>query len=373
MEIRGVARVDGRTKDLVRRLRAHEIAVINHQDIDEAAADALIRGRVQAVVNAAPSISGRYPNPGPKLLMEAGVPVIDLEDPRQWESFHDGDLVELRGQDLYVRGRPVGPARVLSLDDVIGRMESARKNLSDELDRFFVNTLHFAADEKELVLGTLPLPPMRTSFKGRHALIVVRGKNYRADLKAVRAYVRERRPVLVGVDGGADALLEANLRPDVIVGDMDSVSDQALRSGAELLVHAYRNGKAPGLDRVRELSLVATVVPAVGTSEDVAMLVAYEQGAELIVAVGAHSSLVDFLEKNRPGMASTLLTRMKVGSLLVDARGVSQLYPGEIHARHLLGILLAALTTGIIVLLAAPFTRTLLQIIVLKFRVAMGL
>jgi uncharacterized membrane-anchored protein len=176
-------------------------------------------------------------------------------------------------------------------------------------------------------------------------LVVVRGYDYREDLAVLRPYIREYRPILIGVDGGADALIEAGYRPDVIVGDMDSVSDHALRCGAEVVVHAYADGRAPGLQRVQDLGVAAVVFPAAGTSEDVALLLADEKGAELIVAVGTHATLVEFLDKGRQGMASTFLTRLRVGGKLVDAKGVSRLYRRRISTWSLVLLVASTLAT----------------------------
>jgi uncharacterized membrane-anchored protein len=161
----------------------------------------------------------------------------------------------------------------------------------------------------------------------------------------LRPYIREYRPILVGVDGGADALIEVGYTPDVIVGDMDSVSDHALRCGAEVVVHAYADGRAPGLQRVQDLGVAAVVFPAAGTSEDVALLLADEKGAALIVAVGTHATLVEFLDKGRQGMASTFLTRLRVGGKLVDAKGVSRLYRRRISTWSLVLLIASTLAT----------------------------
>jgi uncharacterized membrane-anchored protein len=184
---------------------------------------------------------------------------------------------------------------------------------------------------------------VETKIAGRHCLIVVRGYDYKADLDVLRPYIREFKPVLIGVDGGADALVEAGYTPDMIVGDMDSVSDDVLRCGAEIVVHAYPDGRAPGMARVHQLGLPATPFPAAATSEDIAMLLADEKGASLIVAVGTHATLVEFLDKGRGGMASTFLTRLKVGGKLVDAKGVSRLYRQSMSGSSLLLLVLSAI------------------------------
>jgi len=191
---------------------------------------------------------------------------------------------------------------------------------------------------------------------------VVRGYHYKEDLAMLRSYIREYRPVLVGVDGGADAIVEAGYQPDMIVGDMDSVSDQTLRSGAEIVVHAYRNGKAPGQKRVEDLGVEHVVFPATGTSEDVAMLIADDSGAQLIVAVGTHNTLIEFLDKGRSGMASTFLTRLRVGSKLIDAKGVSQLYRTRISTWQLVLLALAGLLALFVALAATTVGQTIFSL-----------
>jgi uncharacterized membrane-anchored protein len=227
-------------------------------------------------------------------------------------------------------------------------------------------------EESELLTGEIDFPKTRTDFRDRHVLIVVRGTTYRKDLNALRAYIQDVRPVLVGVDGGADAILEAGLRPDMVVGDMDSAGDEALRCGAELIVHAYRDGQAPGRERLVDLGLEHLVAPAVGTSQDVAMLMAYEKGAALIVSVGAHFNLVEFLGKNRAGMSSTFLTRLRIGETLVDAKGVSRLYNPGVSGRLLVLFLAASLALIVVVVLSTPALENLFELLWLKLRLLLG-
>jgi uncharacterized membrane-anchored protein len=203
--------------------------------------------------------------------------------------------------------------------------------------------MRYLREEKELLLEGIGVPEISTVIEGRHVLIVVRGYDYRSDLEALRPYISEYKPLLMGVDGGADALIEAGYKPDIIIGDMDSCSDATLRCGAEIIVHAYRDGRAPGIERVQALGLDAVVFPALGTSEDAAMLLADSKGARLLVAVGTHASLVEFLDKGRAGMASTFLTRLRVGPKLVDAKGVSRIYRSQIRSWHLVLLVLAGL------------------------------
>lgn len=370
MTIRGSVRVDRKTKELVKRLKPGEIAVIVHQDLDEVAADSLVKKHVRAVLNCRQSISGRYPNLGPKCLVEHNVPLIDNLGEDFAELIREGDEIEIQDNLVLKHGKVLGSAILLDADSVAEKMEWASQNLSRELARFIENTVTYALKEKRVILGQVPTPQTRVSFAGRHALVVVRGRDYKDDLNTIRSYIAEVRPVLIGVDGGADALLECGYRPDLIIGDMDSISDQALTSGAEIIVHAYTTGEAPGLQHIRDLGLEAQVFAFPGTSEDVAMLLAYEKGAELLVAVGTHSNLIDFLEKGRKGMASTFLVRMKVGSSLVDAKGVSRLYSGRVKARHFLQIVAAALLPVTAVSLVSPPAQFFFRLLVLKARLA---
>jgi uncharacterized membrane-anchored protein len=339
----GLARMDRRTKRLTPRLQPGDIAIIDHVDIDRVSADALVAAGAAAVVNVAPSTSGRYPNLGPEILLAAGIPLLDSVGPDVFRVVKEGDVVRVHG-DALVRGDEVLVSGTRQDEQSIGAaMAEARAGLSTQLEAFAANTMEYLLRERDLLLDGVGVPEIRTRLEGRHALIVVRGYDYREDLAMLKSYIREYRPVLIGVDGGADAILEAGLTPDLIVGDMDSVSDDALSSGAEVVVHAYADGNAPGLSRVQDLRVPAVLFPAAGTSEDVAMLLADEKGASLIVAVGTHATLVEFLDKGRQGMASTFLTRLRVGGKLVDAKGVSRLYRRQISTLSLLLLVLATL------------------------------
>ncbi|NLG23699.1 MAG: hypothetical protein GX555_19990, partial [Actinomycetales bacterium] len=325
--VEGPVRVDARTKNLTKRLAPGDIAVINHEDLDQVSAYALVSCRPAAVINAAASISGAYPNLGPKILLDAGVPLIDRAGEALLTQVTEGATGRVTGGQLVVDDQVVAEGTLLDLQQVEEAMEEARGNISEQIEAFSRNTMEYVREERELLLDGIRLPDIRTEIEGRYVLVAVRGYHYKEDLQTLRPFIREARPVLIGVDGGADALLELGYRPDLIVGDMDSVGDAALRSGAEIIVHAYRDGRAPGLERVQSLGINdAVVLPAIGTSEDVAMLLADGMGAELIVAVGTHATLIEFLDKGRQGMASTFLTRLRVGGKLVDAKGVSLLY-----------------------------------------------
>ncbi|MGE5586490.1 MAG: putative cytokinetic ring protein SteA [Bacillota bacterium] len=373
MRCKGVARVDRRTKSLLQRLRPGEIAVIDHEDIDLVACESLISAGVRAVVNARKSISGRYPNPGPVRLCRAGVYLLDGVGPRVVDLIGDGDIIEIYGNVVTRCGETVATGCVQTVPSLEREFERARAGLVHELDAFVSNTIEYVRREKSAILGDLGLPPLRTTLSGRHALVVVRGRDYREDLRAIVSYIEDVRPALIAVDGAADALLEMGFRPDIIVGDMDSVSDGALRRGRELVVHAYPDGRSPGLERVRRLGLDAIVCPAPGTSEDLAMLLAQENGAELIVAVGAHSSVEEFLDKGRPGMASTFLTRLKVGSLLVDAKGVSKLYRGGMKTGYLVLLTIAALVPLALAAAESDLARQIVRLVVMRLKLAMGM
>jgi len=373
MIIKGTARVDRRTKNLVKRLQPNEIAVIDHQDIDEIAAESLVASKIKAVVNASESISGRYPNPGPLKIIKAGILLVDCAGKEIMEEIEEGQEITINSGNIYVGDKLIASGRILTLEKVKKLMEESEENFNKELERFIDNTLEYAKKEMKVILRGIEAPELKTNFKGKHTLIVVRGHDYKKDLKTIRSYIKEVRPVLVGVDGGADALLEAGYKPDIIIGDMDSVSDRALKCGAELVVHAYPDGRAPGLERVRKLGIDAVVVRAPGTSEDVAMLLAYQKGTQLIVAVGTHSNVFDFLEKGRKGMASTFLVRVKVGSILVDAKGVNKLYKSSIKFRYLAGIIAAALIPFLVIFIVSPVTHQLARLIVLQIKLMLNI
>ncbi|MEW6695753.1 MAG: putative cytokinetic ring protein SteA [Bacillota bacterium] len=372
MNIRAIARADKRTKDLAKRILSNEIAVICHHELDKVAADSLIAAKVKAVINAVPSLSDDYPNQGPITLLEAGIPILDNVGMDIMEKVIEGDELEIRDNIVFRSGDKLATGTPLTLKQVKEHMEQSRTRMDRVLSRFIHNTLDYARNEVDFVCGGLNIPEVSTSFKGRHTLIVVRGHNYKQDLSAIKSYIDEVQPILIGVDGGADALLEFGYTPDLIIGDMDSTTDKALCSGAELVVHAYPDGRAPGMERVNTLGLKAKVFPAPGTSEDIAMMLAYEKGTELIVAVGTHSNMLDFLEKGRKGMASTFLVRMKVGDILVDAKGVSQLYKNRIKMKYVGQILLAGLVPLAVVIAVAPPTRELFKLLVLNVRLIFG-
>lgn len=367
MMIRGRVVVDRKTKDLVKRIKPREIAFIDHLDLDLIAGQSLVEKQVKAVFNLSSSISGKYPNLGPSVLLEAGIPLIDVAQGDKFYLLHDGEEIIYKTGVIYLNGQVIGSGIELKLDEVNVRLQESRANFEVELDKFIDNTLNYARQEKKMILD-LPIPDVGIDFTDRQALIVVRGADYKEDLEAIESYIREVNPIIVAVDGGADACLERGYHPDLIMGDMDSVSDRALKEGDKIIVHAYPDGRAPGLNRIKNLGLDYILFPAPGTSEDIAMLLAYELGAELITAVGTHSNMIDFLEKGRSGMASTMLVRLKVGRILVDAKGVSRLYQGQIHYHYWFIILIAILLPLSILVFFSPPIKQLFQLLALRVR-----
>ncbi len=359
----GCARVDTRTKRLVKRVQPGDVLVIDHADLDRVAAETIVDAQAGAVINASPSVSGRYPNLGPLLVCAAGIPLVDGVGEGVLEAITEGQLVTVAGGDVIVDGEVVASGTRQSMQLLEDRIETARQSLGVELERFAENTLSYLSQERHLLVDEPDIPEIDLDMKGRHVLIVVRGADYKDDLDTLRrsGYLAEMRPLLVGVDGGADALLEIGQVPDLIIGDMDSVSERALRCGATLVVHGYQDGRAPGSKRLDDLGLEHAVYAAAGTSEDIAMLLAYEKGAELIVAVGTHSSMVEFFDKGRAGMASTFLVRMKVGPILVDAKGVSRLYRQTVRKGDLALLVLSAVFTLLVIVLISEPVRLVLR------------
>ena len=391
--VAGPVRPGRRTKLLVKHLVAGDIALIDHLDIDRVSAEELIAAEVAAVVNCRPSSGGTYPNQGPLLLVEAGILLVDMPDDRLFEVVSDGEPLVLRPHaaagvsvdeplalgavprieaEVLRRGETLGRGEVLDLRRVRADTEARRREVGEALERFAQNTIEHMRDERELLTGRIALPRFATDFRDRSTLLVVRGVEHQRDLRALRPFIRDKRPVIVAVDGGADAVIEAGLTPHMIVGDMDSASEGALRCGAELVVHSYPDGRAPGCRRLEELELPFKLVPAPGTSQDVAMLIAAEKGARLIVSVGSQFNLVEFLDRNRRGMSSTFLTRLRVGEILVDAKGVSRLYQPRPGLTPLLVVIAAGLIAMIAVIWATPALHDVAELVWLKIQTLFG-
>ncbi|MCW2950948.1 MAG: thiamine pyrophosphokinae catalytic region [Conexibacter sp.] len=372
-EVAGIARLGKRTKLLVKRLRPGEIAIIDHLDLDRVSGEDLVACGVVGVVNCKASSSGGYPNMGPLLVVQAGIHLVDAPDADLFDTLHDGDPIVLRGGEVWRRGVLVASGVAQEPAHVQAQTEQRREEIGEALEAFAANTVQYMIQERDLLSGKLELPRFETDFHEKPVLIVVRGVDHKRDLKALRPYIRDVRPVLVGVDGGADALLEEGFRPSMIVGDMDSATEATLRSGAELVVHAYPDGRAPGRQRLESLGLPYKLLPAPGTSQDIAMLIAAEKGAELIVSVGSHFNLVEFLDKNRNGMASTFLTRLRIGEILVDAKGVSRLYRPQPGVAPVLLLLAVGILALIAVVMATPALYDVADLLWLKLQVLLGI
>jgi len=368
----GVAKLDKRTKDLVKRLGPDDIAIIDHVDMDRVSAESLLATGVEVVVNASPSISGAYPNLGPLLLARGGVTLIDNVGCDIFTRVHEGETIDVDGEDVLLGKDVIASGTRLSVKDIETRMEAAKAGLGEQLDQFARNTIEYLEKEKGILIDEMWVPPTTTRIAGRQVLVVVRGYDFREDLDTLKPYISEMKTALIGVDGGADAIMEAGFSPDIIVGDMDSVTDEALKSGAELIVHAYPDGRAPGMERLKSLGLDGVAWPLAATSEDLALLLAWESGADLIVAVGTHANLVEYLDKGRRGMASTFLVRLKVGPKLVDAKGVSKLYRASVGPGYLLLIVFAALIVVSAVILISPSARAFIELFVLRVRIMFG-
>jgi uncharacterized membrane-anchored protein len=373
VEFTGTARLDRRTKRLVKRLGPEDIAIIEHRDLDRISAEELLESRVRVVFNTAESATGRFPNVGPLALVRGGVRLIDCPGADLFDAVKEGESLVVRGANLYRNGTRLAAGRALTEDELQRALADQRGRVTEALESFAENTLRHLREEAKMLSEGVQLPQLKTSFRDRHALVVARAPEAKRDLRAVRSYIGEFKPILIGVDGGADRLLEAGYKPDVIVGDMDSVSDKALRSGAEIVVHAYPGGRAPGRDRVDRLGLPSAVLPSGGISEDAAMLLAHEKGAELIVAVGTRFNLMEFLERDRAGMSSTFLTRLKVGEQLIDARGVSRLFRTRAGVWPLLGFAAAGLAAIVAAVAASDDLQRFLSLVSERLQSILGL
>ncbi|MFS1512238.1 putative cytokinetic ring protein SteA [Chengkuizengella sp. SCS-71B] len=359
--LQGTVQVDKITKHLLMTIKPKQIAVIKHQNIDEIAARDIVRSKVKVVINADETMTGSYPTKGPLILLNAGIPILEIAKDF-FKLFSNGQMVKIHSSHIYV-GKNQIPFVMFTEDKYKHLIKISYKKLPVNLNSFIDNTLQYAQKEKDFVVQSLEIPKLKTILTNKPVVIVVRGKDYRNDLLAIKDFVEDINPVLIGVDGGADALLEHGYHPHLVIGDMDSISNHALLAGSELIVHAYPNGDAPGLKRIQSLGLEAKKISAAGTSEDIAMLLAYEKKAEMIITLGAHSHMIDFLEKGRKGMASTLLVRMKIGDKLIDAKGVSKLYQRKVKFRSMWPLPLAALFPILIMAYVHPGFRDIVHML----------
>ena len=343
--VHGPARIHRRTASLLGRLHAGDVAVIDHLDMDRDTAQALIDAGVVAVVNAGPMVSGRFPNLGPERLVEAGVVVVDNAGTEIFDRLKDGTPVRIDAGVVHAGDTLVAPAREVTADLVRTEMGRARTGLTAQLESFTHNSTEFLRREQDLLLHGQGVPRTSTDMAGRPVVVVVRSHGWEDELRGIRPFVREQRPVLVGVDRGADALAEAGHRPDVVVvtaGD-ELPSAAVLRKARDVVVLVERGAQRSATEQLERLGIRPLRFETTATTEDAALLLASAREASLIVGVGMHATLDEFLDRRRAGLASTFLTRLKLGPDLVDAAAVPRLYDGAVRPRHLLGALLAGL------------------------------
>jgi uncharacterized membrane-anchored protein len=350
--VHGPARVHRRTASVLSRLDEGDVAVLDHVDMDRDTAQALVDAGVVAVVNAGPMISGRYPNLGPELLVDAGLVVVDSAGPEIFDRVKDGTVLRIDGGVVYSGDALVAPARELTADVVRAEMGSARSGLAAQLESLTHNSTEFLRREQDLLLHGHGVPRTATDMAGRPVVVVVRSHGWEDELRGIRPYVREQRPVLVGVDRGADALAGAGHRPDVVVvtgGTDDLPSAAVLRRARDVVVLVERGAPRSTTEQFERLGIRPLRFETTATTEDAALLLASAHEASLIVGVGMHATLDEFLDRRRTGLASTFLTRLKLGPDLVDAAALPRLYDGAVRPRHLAG----ALVAGVLALAAA--------------------
>lgn len=350
--ITGVARVDRRTRELLRRISPGDIVVLDQLDLDRATADALVEAEIAAVVNASPSISGRFPNLGPEVVVGAGIPLIDGVGGEVLRRLKDGTKVRLHEGIVYLGERRIASGIEQTRESIADQMIEAKAGMSTQLEAFSANTIEFLRRERTLILDGVGVPEVRVPLRDRHVLVVAPGKGHATDLKALKKYIAEHRPVLVGVDAGADTLRELRYQPDIIVGDPSGIDAETLKSGAEVVVPAQPDGHAPGVTRIQDLGIGAVTFPASGNSEDLALLIADAHEASLVVTVGFQATLAEFLDHGRSGSnPSTFLTRLKLGTKLVDGKAVAALHRSRVSLGSVVLLVVAALVVVVVALL----------------------
>lgn len=342
--VTGVARVDRRTGDLLRRVGPGDIVVLDQVDLDRSTAQRLLDAEVAGVINASPSISGRFPNLGPEMLVDAGIELVDGVGTEGMRSIREGSRVRLHEGAVFVGEREVARGSRQTVDTIADLMIEAKAGMSAQLEAFSANTIEFLRRERTMILEGVGVPDLRVSMKHRQVVVVAPGNGHAADLARLKRYIGEHRPVLVGVESAADTIVAAGYRPNVIVGDPDGITTATLRSGAEVVVPAHLDGHAPGLERVQDLGIGAVTFPATGNAEDLALLLADVHGASLVVTVGFQATLREFLDRGRSGSnPSTFLTRLKLGSKLIDGKAVATLHSHRVSVAAVVVLVVAAL------------------------------
>ncbi|WP_199255979.1 putative cytokinetic ring protein SteA [Mycolicibacterium mengxianglii] len=349
--VMGTARVDRDIDRLLRRIEPGDIVVIDVLDLDRATADALVEANIAGVVNAAPSISGRYPNLGPELLVANGIALIDETGPEVFKKVKDGARIRLHNGGVYAGDRRLALGAERTDEDINEMMHEAKSGLVAHLEAFAGNTIEFIRSESPLLIDGIGIPDVDVDLRRRHVVVVAEEPCAAEDLKALKPFIKEYQPVLIGVGTGADLIRKAGYRPQLIVGDPEQISAEALKSGAQVVLPADADGHAPGLERIQDLGVGAMTFPAAGSAADLALLLADHHGAALIVTAGHTASIEEFFDRTRQrSNPSTFLTRLKVGEKLVDAKAVATLYRSRISAGSVAMLVLAMLVAVIVAL-----------------------
>ncbi len=355
----GIARVDRNTRRLLQRVGAGDIVFLDEMDLDRLTADRLVEAGVAAVVNASPSISGRYPNLGPEVLVSNGILLLDAVSSDVFTKVKDGAKVRLCEGVIYAdklaKKEPEALVEGIELTElgIVERMVEARNGLADHLEAFSGNTIEFIRTESSLLIDGIGVPDVELDMKKRHVVVVADGPDHAEDLKRIKPFIKEYAPVLIGVGRGADTLTRAGYQPDLIVGDPEEITATTLKCGAEVILPADTDGHAKGLERIQDLGIGATTFPSSGAPADLALLLADHHGASLIVTVGAAASLDDFFDRGRrDSNPATFLTRLKMGTKLMDAKAVAALYRHRGSGSAVALVVLAALVALIVALLA---------------------
>lgn len=333
MSIQGRVKVGPITKKLVNYLCNDDIAVIRHNDIDELAAAALVDKGVRAVINTGTTMTGHYKAAGAMTLLLSGVPVIDSR--LDLGCFNDYDLVTVVENDMIINGIIFkNSCSIVDMEYVRKKQLEAEKNEDREVIKFICNTISHAQNEYLHIVGYSDYPDLRSQLEGRHVVVVVRNKCSSDELKSLKSYIESYHPVFIAVDGGADLILNLGYIPDILIGDMDSVSDIGIYRSREIILHAYDDGCCPCLGRILPMNVPYSMIKLKGTSEDAALMLAYRKKAQLIVLVGGHSCMYDFLDKGREGMSSTFVIRTLVGERLVDCKGLGIIAQSEAEGKE---------------------------------------
>lgn len=378
----GVFRIDTDPKHVASRVRSGDIAVIDRLDLDRASAEALVAREPAVVLNVQPTLSGRFPAGGAQTLIDAGILLIDrvgadilaakdgslgtvtlgggpdavtVDDDKPWVPYAADDAEDTPPVDatppspeaVIVVGDVAVTGHVVAAEDVEATMSQAHTGLPHQLAAFTANAMDVVERSGGAVIEGEGLPPLGIDVSGRHVLVIAPGAGHAKAVKALREYVKERKPVVIAVDEAADAAVAAKIRPDVVVGDVSSISEKALAGAARVIVHDPAGQIAAA--RVDALSASHDTTAVDLASEDLAILLAHHGEADVIVTAGVATSLVDLLESGRPDAASTFLTRLSAGARIVDAHVIAALY----RSRFSWGVVIVAVVVALAALGAA--------------------